>query len=100
MKLNNKEYHCPVELVIEILDGKWKLLILRELMGGKRRFSELKRSIPGITQKMLSKQLKELERQGIIARTLYPQVPPKVEYSLTPIGEKLKKVFETSSNFY
>jgi DNA-binding HxlR family transcriptional regulator len=94
MKLNNRDYICPVEAVIDILGGKWKLLILRELMSGTKRFSQLRRAIPNITQKMLSKQLRELEERGIVKRTVYPQVPPKVEYSLTPIGKKLSKVFD------
>ncbi|GAB6065567.1 helix-turn-helix domain-containing protein [Aquifex pyrophilus] len=89
-----KEYHCPVEFFIDVLSGKWKLLIIRELMEGTKRFSELHKAIPGITQKMLTKQLRELERAGIIKRKVYPQVPPKVEYSLTDTGKELKRVFD------
>ena len=92
--LNGRKYHCPVELVIELVSGKWKLLILRELMKGKRRFSEIHRAIPGITQKMLTKQLRELERAGLVNRKVYPQVPPKVEYSLTDVGKSLESVFD------
>ncbi len=92
--INGKEYHCPVELVIDLISGKWKLLILRELMSGTKRFSELKRNIPGITQKMLTKQLRDLERAGLIERKVYPEVPPRVEYSLTPLGESLKGIFD------
>ncbi len=94
MRSAGKEYHCPVELVIELISGKWKLLILRELMSGTKRFSQLQRAIPGITQKMLTKQLRELERDGLINRKVYPQVPPKVEYSLTELGKSLKPVFD------
>ncbi len=94
VRVNGKEYHCPVEMVIDLVSGKWKLLILRELMKGTRRFSQLQRSIPGITQKMLTKQLRDLESAGIISRKVYPQVPPKVEYSLTPIGESLREIFD------
>ncbi|HIC97640.1 MAG TPA: transcriptional regulator [Aquificaceae bacterium] len=88
-----KAYHCPVELVIELISGKWKLLILRELMGGTRRFSQLQRAIPGITQKMLTKQLRELENSGLVQRKVYAEVPPKVEYSLTELGESLEDIF-------
>ena len=94
VRLNGKEYHCPVEMVIDLVSGKWKLLILRELMKGTRRFSQLQRSIPGITQKMLTKQLRDLESAGIVSRKVYPQVPPKVEYSLTPIGKSLREIFD------
>ncbi len=93
ISLNGKEYFCPVELVIDLISGKWKLLILKQLMSGKKRFSELQRSIPGITQKMLTKQLRELEKAGLVERKVYPVVPPKVEYSLTPMGKNLEKLF-------
>lgn len=92
--MDSKRYHCPVELVIDLISGKWKLLILRELMSGTKRFSELQRAIPGITQKMLTKQLRELERAGLVSRKVYPQVPPKVEYSLTELGKSLEEIFE------
>jgi len=95
MEVNGKKYHCPVELVIELISGKWKLLILRELMSGTKRFSQLQRAIPGITQKMLTKQLRELEKAGLIRRKVYPEVPPKVEYSLTELGHSLKEIFES-----
>ncbi len=95
MELNDRSYHCPVELVIELISGKWKLLILRELMGGTKRFSQLQRSIPGITQKMLTKQLRELERAGLVSRKVYPQVPPRVEYSLTELGKSLEEIFDS-----
>jgi len=94
MELNGREYHCPVELVIDLISGKWKLLILRELMSGTKRFSQLQRAIPGITQKMLTKQLRELEKAGLVNRKVYPEVPPKVEYSLTELGKSLKPVFD------
>jgi DNA-binding HxlR family transcriptional regulator len=73
-----------------MLEGRWKLVILFHLFGGKvLRFSELERAIPGISQKMLIQQLRQLEEDGIVARTIYHQVPPKVEYSLTPWGQSL-----------
>lgn len=81
---------CPIEYTISIIGGKWKLLILYQLMTDKiKRYNELKRSISGITHKMLSMQLKELENDGIILRKEYPQIPPKVEYSLTQKGVTL-----------
>lgn len=86
---------CRVEDALSILVGKWKPIILLYLMQeGTKRFSELQRSIPGITQKMLTKQLRELESEDIIERKVYPQVPPKVEYSITEYGRSLEAVLE------
>jgi len=86
---------CQVEDALGILVGKWKPLILLHLLKeGTQRFSELKRSIPGITQKMLTKQLRELESEDIIDRVVYPQVPPKVEYSITEYGRSLEPILE------
>jgi DNA-binding HxlR family transcriptional regulator len=87
-----KKVICPVETTLKVIGGRWKVLILRELAKGVKRFGELHRALDGITQKMLTQQLREMEREGVILRTLYPQVPPKVEYSLTPLGESLKPV--------
>jgi DNA-binding HxlR family transcriptional regulator len=79
-----------VQAALKVLEGRWKLTILFELFGGRTlRFSELERAIPGITQKMLIQQLRDLERDGIIARIVHPVVPPKVEYRLTAGGEEL-----------
>ena len=84
---------CRVEDALEILVGKWKPIILLHLLQkGTLRFSELKRNIPGITQKMLTKQLRELEGEDIIERIVYPQVPPKVEYSISEYGKSLKPI--------
>ncbi len=94
MKQKNNSTVCPAEIAIQILSGKWKLYILKNLMDGKKRFSELQRAIPGITQRMLSKQLRELESCGLIKRTVYPVVPPMVEYELTEIGKSLEDIFE------
>ncbi|WP_087973441.1 winged helix-turn-helix transcriptional regulator [Oceanobacillus rekensis] len=87
--------HCQVEDALGILVGKWKPIILLHLLQeGTKRFSELKRSMPGITQKMLTKQLRELEAEDIIQRVVYPQVPPKVEYSITEYGRSLEPILE------
>ncbi|SES31097.1 helix-turn-helix domain-containing protein [Psychrobacillus sp. OK032] len=84
---------CRVEDALGILVGKWKPVILLTLLqGGTLRFSELKRRVPGITQKMLTNQLRELEEEDIIARKVYPQVPPKVEYSITEYGKSLEPI--------
>ncbi|MFQ5589022.1 MAG: winged helix-turn-helix transcriptional regulator [Nitrospiria bacterium] len=85
---------CPVETTLKVIGGRWKVLILRELFKGTRRFGELQRGVQGITQKMLTQQLREMERDGIIHREVYPQIPPKVEYSLKPLGHSLKPVID------
>ncbi|MGM4908908.1 winged helix-turn-helix transcriptional regulator [Rhizobium sp. 768_B6_N1_8] len=83
---------CPVEATLTYLDGKWKGVILFHLMDKTLRFNELRRHLPAITQRMLTKQLRELEESGVISRTVYPVVPPRVEYALTPLGSTLKPV--------
>ena len=83
---------CPVEATLEVIGGKWKGVILYHLLEKTYRFGELKRAMPGITQRMLTKQLRELETDGIVHRKVYAQVPPKVEYSLTDVGESLRSV--------
>ncbi len=83
---------CAVETTIRVIGGRWKVLILRELFDGVKRFGQLHRALTGITQKMLTQQLRELEQDAIIHREVYPQVPPKVEYSLTPLGKALKPI--------
>ena len=85
---------CPVEYTATLIGNKWKIIILRDLLTGTKRYSELTRSVVGISAKVLTENLKDLERAGIIARTVYPVVPPKVEYSLTKKGEDLKNVIE------
>jgi DNA-binding HxlR family transcriptional regulator len=81
---------CPTELAVEIVGGKWKLVILERLVEGVRRFGELQRALPGITARMLTRQLRELETDGLVRRHVYTQVPPKVEYSLTAVGRSLE----------
>lgn len=90
---------CPVSITLNILSGKWKLLIIKELMSGKKRFSELKRAMPSITQRMLTKQLRELEAFGLVERKIYQEIPPKVEYSLTDLGKSLKPILDTLHNW-
>ncbi|MCQ2011433.1 MAG: helix-turn-helix domain-containing protein [Sporolactobacillus sp.] len=86
---------CHVENALSILVGKWKPIILLYLLrDGTQRFSELKRNVNGITQKMLTKQLRELEEEDIVKRVVYPQVPPKVEYSITEYGKSLQPILE------
>jgi len=92
--MNAKVYNCPVEAAIDVIGGKWKPLILWWLQQGTYRFAELRRMIPGITEKVLTQQLRELEADGIVARQAYPTVPPKVEYSLTEYGGSLKLALE------
>ena len=83
---------CPAEVTLAVIGGRWKVLILFQLFQGVKRFSELLRAVRGITQKVLTQQLREMERDRIVQRTVYPQVPPKVEYRLTPLGETLRPV--------
>lgn len=85
---------CPVEYTATLIGNKWKIIILRDLLTGTKRYSELTRSVVGISAKVLTENLKDLERAGIISRTVYPVVPPKVEYSLTKKCEDLKNVIE------
>ncbi|MCT6925537.1 MULTISPECIES: winged helix-turn-helix transcriptional regulator [Bacillales] len=89
-----KQYHIPVEATLDVIGGKWKVVILCHLKKGTKRTSELKRLMPNITQKMLTQQLRELEDDGIIQRKVYNQVPPKVEYSLTDYGSSLNTILD------
>ncbi len=83
---------CPIEITLNLISGKWKALVLCYLAAGTARFGEIKRGFPSVTQKMLTQQLRELEADGLIKRTIYAQVPPKVEYTLTTCGESLLPV--------
>jgi|SRR3989344_2405217 len=89
-----KKYNCPIEAIMDVIGGKWTALILWHLQNQSRRTSELKNLIPGITQKMLVQQLKSLEKKDFIKRQVYAEVPPKVEYSLTSSGEKIKPILQ------
>lgn len=85
---------CPVEVTLMLIGNKWKVLILRDLMDGTRRFGELKKSVGQISQKVLTSQLREMEAQGLVNRKVYAEVPPRVEYSLTELGKSLKPVLD------
>jgi DNA-binding HxlR family transcriptional regulator len=91
------EIACPVRFTAQVIGGKWKPLILYYLEDHTRRFSELHRLIPGTTKKMLTKHLRELERDGIVQRKVFPQVPPRVEYSLTKHGQSLRPILVSMS---
>lgn len=85
--------YCPVRTTLNVLGGKWKLLVLSCLLEGPRRYGELKRLMPEITEKMLIQELRELELDGMVARQVYQQVPPKVEYHLTELGQQVQPLF-------
>ena len=85
---------CPVETTLTLISDKWKVLILRDLLPGTRRFGELKRSLSGVSQKVLTAQLRQMEDSGLLTRTVYPEVPPRVEYTLTELGSSLRPVLE------
>jgi DNA-binding HxlR family transcriptional regulator len=85
---------CPVAQAVAVLDGKWTMLIIRDLLGGVRRFSELRASLSGVSPKTLTDRLRELEADGIITRTVYAEIPPRVEYQLTPAGLQLRPVID------
>ena len=92
MKRLNSKSGCAVEVTLSVMGGTWKPIVLFHLLHGKKRFSELGRAIPGITQRMLTLQLRELEEAGIVARTVYAEVPPRVDYALTDLGRSLEPV--------
>lgn len=85
---------CPAESTAKLIGGRWKIVILWYLFQDVKRFSELQRALNGVSQKVLTQQLRDMERDDIVARTVYAQVPPKVEYSVTPLGLSLKPVVE------
>ncbi|MFJ3878184.1 winged helix-turn-helix transcriptional regulator [Streptomyces sp. NPDC090077] len=87
--------HCGIAAAMAVIDGKWKVSLLWELeRGPRRRFGELRRLVPGVSEKVLAAQLRELENDGIVHREVYDEVPPRVEYSLTPLGEELNGALE------
>ena len=86
---------CPVELTVGLIGDKWKILIIRDLLTGTKRFGELKKSLTNITQKVLTTKLREMEASGLVKRKVYPEVPPRVEYSLTETGLSLKPILNS-----
>ncbi len=85
---------CPVETTLTLISSKWKILILRDLLPGTKRFGELRKSIGSVTQKVLTTQLRQMEESGLVLRTVYPEVPPRVEYTLTELGYSLQPVID------
>ena len=90
---------CPVETTLMLISDKWKVLILRDLMPGTERFGELKKSIGSVSQKVLTVQLRQMEESGLVIRTVYPEVPPRVEYTLTDLGYSLKPILDAMWNW-
>ena len=90
---------CPVETTLTLISDKWKVLILRDLMPGTKRFGELKKSVGNVSQKVLTSQLREMEQSGLLIRTIYPEVPPRVEYTLTDLGRSLKPILDAMQSW-
>ena len=96
METNDKKIpDCPVEMTLQLIGDKWKVLIIRDLLTGTKRFDELKRSVTGITQKVLTSHLRAMEAAGLVNRKVYPEVPPRVEYTLTETGYSLKPILDS-----
>jgi DNA-binding HxlR family transcriptional regulator len=95
IQFRNTKYHCAMELTLALIGGKWKSLLLWHLGDNVLRFSELRKSVPQVTQKMLTQQLRELEEDGLVHRHIYLQIPPKVEYSLTEAGKSILPILES-----
>lgn len=92
-KQRHPEYNCSMEAALSVITGKWKVKILNQLLSGPMRYSEIHRNVVGMTEKMLSQQLRELEEDNIISRKVYPEVPPRVEYAFTDLGKELATIF-------
>ena len=90
---------CPVETTLTLISNKWKVLIIRDLLPGTKRFGELKKSIGSVSQKVLTAQLRQMEESGLLTRTVYPEVPPRVEYTLTELGQSLRPVLDALKNW-
>lgn len=90
---------CPVETTLTLISDKWKVLILRDLLTGTKRFGELKRSVGNVSQKVLTSQLRQMEESGLLTRKVYAEVPPRVEYSLTELGVSLKPIIDSMAKW-
>lgn len=90
---------CPVETTLTLIGDKWKVLILRDLRGGTKRFGELRRSLSGISQKVLTSNLRDMESSGLILREVFPEVPPRVEYALTDLGESMMPILDAMASW-
>lgn len=90
---------CPVETTLMLIGDKWKVLILRDLMSGTKRFGELKKSVTGISQKVLTSNLRDMEGNGLVSREVFPEVPPKVEYTLTDLGRSMQPILDTMAKW-
>ena len=90
---------CPVETTLTLISDKWKVLILRDLLDGTKRFGELKKSVGGVSQKVLTAQLRDMEDSGLVSRKVYAEVPPRVEYSLTDLGRSLQPILDAMRNW-
>lgn len=96
---DNDNIECPINSALSLIGGKWKIAILYNLRERTMRFSELQRALPQVTQKMLTQQLRELERDGLLCRKVYAEIPPKVEYTITPIARKLEPILAMLCNW-
>ncbi len=90
---------CPVETTLTLIGDKWKVLILRDLLTGTKRFGELKKSLGNVSQKVLTAQLRAMEESGLLTRTVYAEVPPRVEYTLTELGQSLRPILDAMQNW-
>lgn len=98
-RINNCHYGCPVEAALDAIGNKWKGIILFHLLSGTKRFNELRKLMPDITQRVLTLQLRGLEKDGIVIRAVYAEIPPKVEYSLSKYGATLKPILHALRNW-
>ncbi len=99
MKTKDELPDCPVATTVQLIGSKWKLLILRNLLARPWRFNELRKSLDGISQKVLTGSLRSMEEDGIITRTVYPEVPPRVEYALSGLGESMRPIITAMESF-
>ena len=99
MKTKEELPECPVATTVQLIGSKWKLLILRNLLVRPWRFNELRKGLDGISQKVLTDSLRSMEEDGIITRTVYPEVPPRVEYALSELGESMRPIIKSMEDF-